>query len=65
MTSGELLRPGRAQHNCEPPGLNLEFQHGSVWRCGCGRRWWLRVEIRGLHARVVEWRRYRLPWVRR
>jgi hypothetical protein len=43
----------------------LELQHGAVWRCGCGQRWWLRVEIRGLHARVGEWRRYRLPWVRR
>jgi len=65
MTSGELLHSGQAQHTCEPPRLNLELQHGAVWRCDCGRRWQLRVEIIGLRARRGEWGRYRLPWVRR
>ena len=63
MITGELLHPGGARHDCDPPSLPLSFHHGAIWRCVCRRRWRLHVEILGLHARRGQWRRYRLPWV--
>jgi hypothetical protein len=62
---GRIVYTPAERHRCSPPE---RAPFGSVWRCGCGRRWTCRerpMPVRGMvSTNPCEWIRRYWPWPR-